>query len=135
MAKTTNKTSSLTSEEILGRFVVRARRVEDHSLVKSGDIERYATPRMTFSVTETGSASIQHHVCTDEEAIESLATRLRPSIVRSEPIYLPKILDAICAQAPAKHSRKTKPRFWKPRRAGSPIVTRKKTANATGSSL
>ena len=102
MAKTTNKTSSLTSEEILGRFVVRARRVEDHSLVKSGDIERYATPRMTFSVTETGSASTQHHVCTDEEAIESLATRLRPFIVRSEPIYLPKILDAICAQAPGE---------------------------------
>ncbi|WP_036575246.1 hypothetical protein [Olsenella uli] len=102
MVKTTNKTSSLTSEEILGRFVVRARRVEDHSLVKSGDIERYATPRMTFSVTETGSASIQHHVCTDEEAIESLATRLRPFIVRSKPIYLPKILDAICAQAPGE---------------------------------
>ena len=135
MAKTTNKTSSLTSEEILGRFVVRARRVEDHSLVKSGDIERYATPRMTFSVTETGSASIQHHVCTDEEAIESLATRLRPFIVRSEPIYLPKILDAICAQAPGEALSENEAEVLEPRRAGSPIVTRKKTANATGSSL
>ncbi|NLH91846.1 MAG: hypothetical protein GX481_05240 [Atopobium sp.] len=102
MAKTTNKTSGLSSEEILGRFVVRARRVEDHSLVKSGDIERYATPKMTFSVNEAGNASIQHHVCADEESIESLATRLRPFIVKSEPIYLPKILDAICAQAPSE---------------------------------
>ncbi len=102
MAKTTNKTNSLTSEEILGRFVVRARRVEDHSLVKSGDIERYTTPKMTFNVTEAGNASIHHHVCTDEEAIESLAARLRPFIVKSEPIYLPKLLNAICAQAPSE---------------------------------
>ena len=102
MAKTTNKTSGLTSEEILGRFVVRARRVEDHSLVKSGDIECYATPEVTFNVTEAGNVSIQHHVCTDEEAIESLAARLRPFIVKSEPIYLLKILNAICAQVPSE---------------------------------
>lgn len=97
-----NKTSDLSSEEILGRFVVRARRVEDHSLVKSGDVERYATPRMTLSVNEAGNVSIQHHVCADEESIESLTTRLRPFIVKSESIYLPKIFDVICAQAPSE---------------------------------
>lgn len=94
-----NETSSLSSEDILGRFVVRARRVEDHSLVKSGDIERYATPKMTLSVNEASNINILHHVCTNEESIESLATRLRPFIVKSEPIYLPKILEAIYAQA------------------------------------
>lgn len=98
MAKTRNKKSSLSSEETLGRFVVRARRVEDHSLVKSGDIDRYTTPKMTLSVNEAGDTNIQHHVCTNEESIESLATRLRPFIVKSEPIYLSKILDAIGAQ-------------------------------------
>ena len=98
MAKTRNKKSSLSSEETLGRFVVRERRVEDHSLVKSGDIDRYTTPKMTLSVNEAGDTNIQHHVCTNEESIESLATRLRPFIVKSEPIYLSKILDAIGAQ-------------------------------------
>lgn len=102
MAKLANKTNSLSSEEILGRFVVRARRVEDHSLVKSADVKRYATPKATLSVNETGNMSIQHHVCTNEESIESLATRLRPFIVASEPIYLPNILDAIYTQAPNK---------------------------------
>lgn len=102
LAKTKHKKRSLSSEEILGRFVVRARRVEDHSLVKSGDVERYATPKATLSVNETGNMSIQHHVCTNEESIESLATRLRPFIVASEPIYLPNILDAIYTQTPNK---------------------------------
>lgn len=102
MPKIANKTNNLSSEEILGRFVVRARRVEDHSLVKSADVKRYATPKATLSVNETGNMSIQHHVCTNEESIESLATRLRPFIVASEPIYLPNILDAIYAQTPNK---------------------------------
>ncbi|WP_406716833.1 hypothetical protein QEV01_06320 [Trueperella pyogenes] len=102
MDGTTNKMRGLSSEETLERFVIRARRVENNSLVKSGDVERYATPKMTYSVTESGDASIQHHVCADEEAVESLATRLRPFIVKSEPIYLPKILEAIYAQVPSE---------------------------------
>lgn len=102
MDETTNKTCGLSSEETLERFVIRARRVENNSLVKSGDIERHATLQMTCCLTESGDASIQHHVCTDEEAVESLATRLRPFIVKSEPIYLPKILKAIYLQAPSE---------------------------------
>lgn len=98
MAKTRNKKISLSSEEILGRFIVRARRVEDHSLVKSGDIDRYTTPKITLNTNEAGNMNIQHHVCTNEESIESLATRLRPFIVKSEPIYLSRILEAIGAQ-------------------------------------
>lgn len=74
--------------------------MEAHSLVKSRDIECYADPKMTFSVSEAGNTSIQHHVCTDEEAVESLVGRLRPFIVQSESIYLSKVLDAIAAQVP-----------------------------------
>lgn len=85
MDGTTNKMSGLSSEETLERFVIRARRVENNSLVKSGDVGRYAIPKMTYNVTESGDASIHHHVCTDEEAVESLASRLRPFIVKSEP--------------------------------------------------
>ena len=98
LSRTTKKTRALSDEDIMGRFVVRARRVEDHSLVKSGAIKCYATPKMTLSVNEAGGASIRYHVCADEESIESLATRLRPFIVKSEPIYLPKVLDVISAQ-------------------------------------
>lgn len=98
LSKNTNKTSAFSDEEILGRFVVRARRVENNSLVKSGAIKCYATPKMTLSVNEAGGVSIRNHVCADEESIESLATRLRPFIVKSESIYLPKVFDAISAQ-------------------------------------
>lgn len=100
MAKNTNMAKGISSQETIERFVIRARRVEMHSLVKSGDIERYADPKMTFSVSEAGNVSIQHHACTEEEAMESLAGRLRPLIVQSEPIYLSKVLDAILKQVP-----------------------------------
>lgn len=102
MAKKRSKASVLSSQEIIERFVTRARRVEAHSLVKSGDIEHYAEPKMTLSISEAGEVKIQHHVCTDEEAIESLATRLRPFIVKSEPIYLSKVLDAISSSVPVE---------------------------------
>lgn len=93
-----NKMDGLTNEEILGRFLVRARRVEDHTLVKSGEIKHYRIPTMVLSATETGEMSVQYHVCPDEESLESLAARLRPFIVKSEPIYMQKVFDAICTQ-------------------------------------
>lgn len=69
--------------------------MEAHSLVKSGEVERYADPEMMLSISRTGDVKIQYHVCADEEAIESLAGRLRPFIVKSEPIYLSKVFNAI----------------------------------------
>lgn len=102
MAKKKSKANGLSTQGIIERFVIRARRVEAHSLVKSGDVERYADPKMTVSVSETGDVNIQHHACADEEAVESLAGRLRPFIVKSEPIYLPKVLDAISSSAPVE---------------------------------
>lgn len=74
--------------------------MEAHSLVQNGSIERYADPKMTMTITEDGNIAIKHHICADEEAIESLSGRLRPLIVESESIYLSKVLAAINSQVP-----------------------------------
>lgn len=74
--------------------------MESHSLIKSGDAERYRMPEATISMSEMGDVRIKQHVCPNEEAVESLASRLRPFIVQSESIYLPKVLNAISAQVP-----------------------------------
>ncbi|WP_288766349.1 hypothetical protein [uncultured Varibaculum sp.] len=100
MAKQLSNENSVSNQEAIERFVIRARRVEAHSLVKSGDIERYETPRITYTVFESGNVNIRYHVCPDEEAVESLAGRLRPFIVRSEKIYLLKVVNAIYEQIP-----------------------------------
>ena len=102
MAKKRREACGLSTQEIIERFVIRARRVEAHSLVKSGDVERYADPKITVSVSETGDINIQHHACADEEAVESLAGRLRPFIVTSESIYLANVLKAIRSLVPAE---------------------------------
>lgn len=83
-------------QEVLERFVVRARRVQAHSLVQDGSVEKYAKTQMTvnFSMT-TGAVTIKDVVVPDEEVFESLTTRLRPFIVKSEPVYLPKVFAAI----------------------------------------
>lgn len=55
---------------------------------------------MALIVSETDNITVKHHICADEEAIESLSSRLRPFIVESEPIYLSKVLAAINSQVP-----------------------------------
>ncbi len=89
-------------QEVLERFVIRARRVKAHSLVQDGSVEKYAKTQMTvsFSMT-TGATTIKDVVVPDEEVFESLATRLRPFIVQSEPIYLPNVFAAIRSFVPA----------------------------------
>lgn len=86
----------VTPQEVLERFVVRARRVQAHSLVQDGSVGKYAKTQMivSFSMT-TGAVTIKDVVVPDEEAFESLTTRLRPFIVQSEPIYLPNVFSAI----------------------------------------
>jgi hypothetical protein len=88
-------------QEVLERFVIRARRVKAHSLVQDGSVEKYAKTQMTvsFSMT-TGATTIKDVVVPDEEVFESLATRLRPFIVKSEPIYLPNVFRAIRSLVP-----------------------------------
>ena len=92
---------AVTPQEVLERFVIRARRVKAHSLVQDGSVEKYAKTQMTisFSMT-TGAMTIKNVVVPNEEVFESLATRLRPFIVKSEPIYLPKVFRAIRSLVP-----------------------------------
>lgn len=89
------KSESLTPQQTLERFVIRARRVKAHSLVRSGEVKKYAKPSGTITMSATGEISIKDHVITDEEALESLTARLRPFIVKSEPIHLPEVFEAI----------------------------------------
>lgn len=81
--------------DILERFVVRARRIEAHSLVKSQKIKEFVYPK--YNLVFNGSAiSIRlDSRPEDEEVFESLAARIRPCIVDSEPIQLEKVVAAI----------------------------------------
>lgn len=95
-----NKKPQLSPQQTLERFVWRARRVEEHSLVKNGDAERYAERCETYSLTNEGVTLAGDNVPADEEAIESLAGRLRPFIVQREPIYLPKVIASLDSLVP-----------------------------------
>lgn len=101
MSKKKKERDAVTPREVLERFVIRARRVKAHSLVQDGSVEKYAKTQMTvsFSMT-TGAMTIKDVVVPDEEVFESLATRLRPFIVKSEPIYLPNVFRAIRSLVP-----------------------------------
>ena len=101
MSKKRKERDAVTPQEVLERFVIRARRVKAHSLVQDGSVEKYAKTQMTvsFSMT-TGATTIKDVVVPDEEVFESLATRLRPFIVKSEPIYLPNVFRAIRSLVP-----------------------------------
>lgn len=90
-----SKNPELSPQQVIERFVIRARRVEAHSLVQSGAIRRYAQPCETYSVSREGITRTDSNIAKDEEAIESLAARLRPLILPSEPICLKNVFKAI----------------------------------------
>lgn len=102
MTKKKKKRASLTPQQVIDRFVWRARRVEAHSLVKNGDAERHARRRETYDMTSEGVTLASYNVPDDEEAVESLAGRLRPFIVQSEPIYLTKVFAALASLVSAE---------------------------------
>lgn len=74
--------SVVSCQEAIERFVLRARRVEAHSLVRNGYAERYATSELVLRITAAGDMSLESVILPDEEAVESLAARLRPFIVK-----------------------------------------------------
>lgn len=91
----------ISAQETIEQFVLRARRVQAHSLVKNGTVGEYAKAKMTVSFTPaTGITTTTDHVVPDEEVFESLATRLRPFELEREPIYLPDVFKAIRACVP-----------------------------------
>ena len=91
---------NISSQDIIERFIRRARRVEAHSLVKSGDIERYSKPFFILQESEEGTITLKWQTCENEEAVESLAGRLRALLLPSESIYLAKVFKAIKSLVP-----------------------------------
>lgn len=87
---------AISDEETLRRFVLRARRVQAHSLVQSWDELLYhAGGEFQGQIDVSGRMSITRRMPSDEEVFESLASRVRPLTVKSEPVYYVKVFDAI----------------------------------------
>lgn len=82
------------AREILYRFVVRARRVEAHSMVRDHSVEKYVNPSMRVEYKEGQPVRIKY-IMPDQEIFESLAARTKPCILASEPIYLDKVFSSI----------------------------------------
>lgn len=78
----------MSDNEILERFVVRARRVGAHSIVQDWDeLMRHAQGGFGGTLDVTGRMTITRRLPADEEVFESLASRVRPLTVESEPVY------------------------------------------------
>jgi hypothetical protein len=87
---------AISDEETLRRFVLRARRVQAHSLVQGWDeLLHYAAGEFQGQIDASGRMSITRRLPNDEEVFESLASRVRPLTVKSEPVYYVKVFDAI----------------------------------------
>jgi hypothetical protein len=88
----------------LNRFVLRARRIEAHSLARD---------RLSLSALSDFSLTGQLHLdgtmemrraLPDEEAFESLAARVRPVLVKSESVFQANVLEAIQAAVDASQA-------------------------------
>ncbi|NTW39525.1 MAG: hypothetical protein HGA44_06480 [Cellulomonadaceae bacterium] len=85
-----------TDNEIVTRFVLRARRIEAHSLVQDWDqLTSHAAGSIQLQLDVEGKASITRRLPDDEERFESLAARLRPLTVASEPVHYEKVVEAL----------------------------------------
>jgi hypothetical protein len=82
--------------ETLRRFVLRARRVHAHSVVQDWDeLMRHARGGFDGHLDLAGQMTFTRRLPADEEVFESLASRVRPLTVKSEPVYYVKVLEAI----------------------------------------
>lgn len=81
--------------ETLEKFVVRARRVQVHSIAKNREqLRKYARYETKIHLSLTGEIRVEEEL-PDEEQFESLAARLRPLLLAGESIYYIKVLNAI----------------------------------------
>ncbi|SJN11965.1 hypothetical protein FM113_13525 [Leucobacter sp. 7(1)] len=81
---------------VLARFVIRARRVEAHSLVQDEKtLLGYAKGTFKVTLGFDGAAIIRRPLPENEEEFESLVARIRPLTLKSEPIYYAKVLGAL----------------------------------------
>lgn len=87
--------SSVSATRILEAFVVRARRIEAHSLVKSGRVSELTVPSLNISVSYSVASVTHMSRPEDEEVFESLAARVRPCTLASEDVQIKKVCSAI----------------------------------------
>ncbi|MEV5295975.1 hypothetical protein AB0K64_32760 [Streptomyces sp. NPDC053741] len=83
------------SQRVLEAFVVRARRVEEHSLAADWDA-LVALTTMQMAVAQLGGGEVLiRQVFPDEEVVESAAARLRPILLTGDPCFYQKTLKAL----------------------------------------
>lgn len=83
------------AEQRLSAFVLRARRVEAHSLVRSAEFMGYLQGSLTV-LREEGQETVTVVArCPPEEQLESAIARVRPLILQDEPIFYGNVLKDI----------------------------------------
>ncbi|WP_445277472.1 hypothetical protein [Streptomyces sp. DSM 41033] len=91
------------SQRALEAFVVRARRVEEHSLAADWDaLVALTTMQMTMVQLDDGETLIRQ-VFPDEETVESAAARIRPILLEGDSCFYQKALKALgyfCRELP-----------------------------------
>lgn len=86
-----------TDVETLSMFVLRARRIAAHSLMggKAEDVRALAGSNFNVNFGLGAEASFSTPLPPEEERFESLAARVRPLILPSEPVHYGKVLAAL----------------------------------------
>lgn len=90
-----------TPQTVIEGFLLRTRRVTAHSLIReqAALMSKLHTGQVTIWITvNTKTGEESHRLQAEyppEEALESLASRVRPLILSSEPIYYAKALNAL----------------------------------------
>ena len=81
----------------INKFILRAKRVESHSLLKDiNNLRRYAeTESKIIFNKESNKAKLIIELPPDEEVFESLVSRIRPFMLKSEPIFYENIFSAL----------------------------------------
>jgi hypothetical protein len=80
--------------QVLSAFVLRARRVEAHSLAADLEVLRkLAAVEMTIQITTEGAFLSQ--TLPPEEQVESAAARVRPILLETEDVHYRKVMNAL----------------------------------------
>jgi len=92
--------STPTPQAVIEAFLLRARRVLAHSLIREQAelMSKLHTGQFTLAVTVNKTGEETYRLQAEyppEEALESLASRVRPLILGSEPIYYEKVLNGL----------------------------------------
>lgn len=91
-----NDMTKMDDRETLRWFTIRARRVQAHSIARDEkELVRLAQGDLEATIDATGQVIVTRHLPADEEVFESLASRVRPFMVQSEPIFYKNVLDSI----------------------------------------